>query len=104
MAKIGQLHLDGGSWGGRRIVCEDWVEAATRRQVEGIDYGYQWWLTTFEAGGAAQRCFYASGRGGQFVFVLPGLSLVAVFTGGNDDGRYLQPFEMMRRYVLPAVH
>ena len=32
------------------------------------------------------------------------LSLVAVFTGGNADERYLQPFEMMRRYVVPAVH
>jgi CubicO group peptidase (beta-lactamase class C family) len=104
MAKIGQLHLDGGTWQGRRVVCEGWVEAATRQQVEGIDYGYQWWLTTFDVGGRSERSFYASGRGGQFVFVLPGVSLVAVFTGGNADEHYLQPFEMMRRYVVPAVH
>lgn len=103
MAKLGQLYLDRGTWAGRRVVCEEWIEAATRQQVEGVDYGYQWWLTQFDAGGRSVRAFYASGRGGQFVFVLPDLSLVAVFTGGNTDEKYLQPFDMMERYVLPAV-
>jgi CubicO group peptidase (beta-lactamase class C family) len=104
MAKIGQLHLDGGTWSGRQVVCPEWVEMATAQQVEGVDYGYQWWLTRFDNGGTSERSFYASGRGGQFIFVLPELSLVAVFTGGNTDERYLQPFDMMKRYVLPAVH
>ena len=104
MAKIGQLYLDGGTWSGQRVVCQEWVGMATAQQVEGVDYGYQWWLTRFDVSGTSERSFYASGRGGQFIFVLPELSLVAVFTGGNTDERYLQPFGMMKRHVLPAVH
>ena len=104
MAKLGQLYLDRGSWAGQQVVCEDWVESATAQQVEGVDYGYQWWRTRFDVGGRSLPSFYASGRGGQFVFVLPDLELVAVFTGGNTDERYMQPFDMMTRHVLPAVH
>lgn len=104
MAKLGQLYLDRGTWAGQRVVCEEWVKSATAQQVEGVDYGYQWWRTRFDVGGRSFPSFYASGRGGQFVFVLPDLELVAVFTGGNTDERYLQPFEMMARHVLPAVH
>ena len=87
MAKIGQLYLDRGTWGGQPVVCEEWIEAATTQQVEGVDYGYQWWLTRFDVSGRSERSFYASGRGGQFIFALPELSLVAVFTGGNTNER-----------------
>jgi len=48
-----------------------------------------------------------SGRppnGGQYIFVIPELELVAVFTRGNYNSKSAQlPFRLLKRYVLPAV-
>jgi CubicO group peptidase (beta-lactamase class C family) len=103
MAKIGQLHVNRGLWQGQRIVCEEWIDEATRRQAADFEYGYQWWLDRFDVGGVTYRGYSARGRAGQFIFVLPELSLIAVFTSGNDNELWDQPLEMMTRHVLPAL-
>lgn len=48
VARLGQLYLGGGAWGGRQLLSRWWVDEATRAQVatglEGADgawYGYQ---------------------------------------------------------------
>lgn len=85
LAKIGYLYLRGGVWEENRILPEGWVEASTTAQVDatsdkrGLNYGYQWWVAP-RSGSPA----YASlGYGGQRLIVVPGLDLVAVFTGWN---------------------
>ena len=34
LAKLGQLYLQGGTWNGERLLSEQWVEAATSRQIQ----------------------------------------------------------------------
>jgi CubicO group peptidase (beta-lactamase class C family) len=47
---------------------------------------------------------FAGGNGGQYIFVIPELELVAVFTGGNYNSKKAQrPFRLLERYILPAV-
>jgi CubicO group peptidase (beta-lactamase class C family) len=109
MAKFGQLYLDGGVWDGERVVSEAWVAASTRRHATsdlyGEDFGYLWRMIDRTVGGESVRSAEAWGNGGQFVMVFPSLGLVAVFTGENY-GRFPEmerPFELVERYVLPAI-
>ena len=48
----------------------------------GLGYGYQWWLVPW--GPESDSYAYAAiGYGGQRLFVVPELDLIAVFTGWN---------------------
>jgi len=101
-AKLGQLYLNGGVWEGKRLLSEDWIEQATQQQSAGSAgrsgrYGYQWWLQTF----SGYPTYYAMGFGGQFVFVVPSLDLVAVFTTGGWGDTYA-PWPYFTDYVLAA--
>ena len=82
MAKFGQLYLNGGTWQGEQIVSPEWVEASTTvqftRSSGSADYGYQWWVRTF--GQAEYPAFFAQGHFGQYIFVVPQLELIVVFT------------------------
>jgi CubicO group peptidase (beta-lactamase class C family) len=97
MARLGYLYLRGGEWNGKRIVSAAWVAAATtpRMVLDGLDYGYQWWIDPEEGSYAAH------GRFGQLVYVLPRLDLVVVFTAmtGGSSGE----LDLIRRLLLPAV-
>ena len=69
-------------------------------------YGYMWWQHDFNMNGKVVESFYAGGNGGQYIFVIPELDLVSVFTGSNyNNMKYMQqPFEIMQKYVLPSIN
>jgi len=46
--------------------------------------------------------FYASGWGGQNIFVLPELNSVVVFTGGTYTST-VKTFTLLERYIIPAI-
>lgn len=101
--KFGVLHLNRGQWQGRQLLSAQWIDAATRNQVEDVwmgefdgkqylprskdgasesqreGYGYQWWMTPH--GG-----YYASGVFGQYCMVLPEQDTVIAFTCGLSLG------------------
>jgi CubicO group peptidase (beta-lactamase class C family) len=103
LVKFGVLYLDGGLWSGDRLLPEGWVEASTSAQVPDEAYGYQWWLDSWIVSGRTVEGYSAVGLGGQFIFVVPELELVAVFTSNNDGDEMFLPMTLMRRYVLPVV-
>jgi CubicO group peptidase (beta-lactamase class C family) len=91
LAAFGQLYLQAGCWQGEQLLPADFVTASTTMQASGgyperVKYGYLWWGATDTAGHPA---FFASGAGGQYVYVLPARELVAVITTGaiKGDGR-----------------
>lgn len=96
MLRFGQMYLDGGVYQGRRIVPEAWVRESvqprTSSPFNGHGYGLGWWSR--DSGG--RRVFFAWGYGGQYVFVVPELKMVAVFTSVSDAPR--APGH------LPAIH
>jgi CubicO group peptidase (beta-lactamase class C family) len=95
MAKLGYLYLRQGQWDGRQIVTPAWVEAATSPPAgaDSDQYGYLWWLKP------SQRFYYASGRGGQTIYVLPEQDMVIVLTaGGGHVGSKVRD-----SFILPAV-
>lgn len=111
MAKIGQLYLDGGVWNGTRVVSAEWISRSTQESVASVEspvpalnprYGFLWWLGTFTTGHTGT--YFAAGFGGQFIFVLPELEMVVVFTaGGFQDANYDPVLQAMNQYVLPAA-
>jgi len=110
LAKLGQLYLNGGVWGGRRILSEAWVRESTGRHAhltnvrDRNEYGYLWWHASYAHANTTVASIEARGAGGQYVFVIPELDTVAVVTSGNyRNGRFRQPEEIMERYILPAV-
>lgn len=103
IARFGQLYLQRGEWGGRRILPAEWVDLATSRQTSnGSDpssdweqgYGFQFW-----------RCRHGAYRGdgafGQFCVVLPDEDAVVAATGGMKDmGAFLR---LLWRRLLPEL-
>ncbi len=93
MAKIGWLVLENGNWKGRQVVPEQWIRESTAPHVlsprtdKKSDYGYLWWERDADWNGRKLRVLDAWGVGGQHIFIVPGLDLVCVLTGGNyKDG------------------
>lgn len=82
MAKIGQLYLNNGVWNGEQIIPAEWIQESTTLQFDrssgSADYGYQWWVRTF--GNNNYPAYFAQGHYGQYIFVVPDLELVVVFT------------------------
>jgi len=84
LAAFGQVYLDGGRWQNQQIVPEACVNESTRALItvpdtppdQELGYGYQW------VGKQTPRHpgYAAVGFGGQRIFVVPDLDMVAVDT------------------------
>ncbi len=99
MARIGYLYLHEGKWGAAQVVPADWVRRSTTAWIHAgtmaDSYGYQWWVD--------DELFMMIGYGGQFVYVLPELDLVAVFTGSLQRGQFSTPRRLFGDYIEAAV-
>ena len=93
LAKIGYLYLNSGLWEGKQLLNAAWVEKSTQIQVDravktntfirpGRDYGYGWHLVSE---GPFSGMYYAAGRGGQLLNVIPDANIVTVITGGENE-------------------
>ena len=87
----------------------DWVQASTTsrgRASQGKDYGYQWWLYNEDAARSYldghDDIFFAIGRGGQFVWVLPWARIVIACTAWNDANGYW-PEPLLWDFIGPAI-
>jgi CubicO group peptidase (beta-lactamase class C family) len=97
LARLGQLLLQHGMSGTRRIVSTDWIDQATRAHFpwtsdQGggpthLSYGYLWWTD------ADNDAFLAWGYRGQYVYVAPARRLVVVATTdwGSINGQSAPP-------------
>ena len=103
IARFGQLYLQKGEWGGKRILPAEWVAAATARQVSNGSnpasdwdqgYGYQFW-----------RCRHGVYRGdgafGQYCIVMPEQDAVVAITSGVRDMQAV--LNLVWEHLLPAM-
>ena len=109
LLKIVQLYLDGGEWKGHRIINEHWIKASITPHVEINDhqeYGYLWWLQSFNTGNNAYPAFFMSGNGGNKVLGFPTLDMAVVITSTNYNtrGMHEQTDRLLSEYILAAVH
>lgn len=107
--KLAQLHLNGGTWKGRRVFTAEWSRRATTALYAlspyKLNYGYLWWVIDYPYKGRTIRAYFASGNGGQVAMAVPDLDLVLAFYGGNytDIGGRTSREVYVPKYILPAV-
>ena len=92
--RFGALYLHGGvappgtPAAGRQLIPRAWIDSSwTPRTVSGFsgqEYGYGWWQRDASTPRGTHRVHFAWGYGGQFVYVVPDLSLVVVATSDPD--------------------
>jgi hypothetical protein len=84
-AKLGFLWLNKGVWEGKQIISAKWVEESVKPNVfGGMDYyGYGWWVS--------KDGYYAFGRGGQNIKVMPSIKAIVVTTATSLDYDDINP-------------
>ena len=87
-AKLGQLYLNGGLWGGERLLPDGWPRyAATPTAASDGEYGAHFWLNRDGEArkrfvpGLPEDVYYMAGHEGQYTFVVPGKNAVIVRLG-----------------------
>jgi CubicO group peptidase (beta-lactamase class C family) len=110
LLRFGQLHLQRGRSGARVVIPENWVESATSMvtsrggrlgPLNGLGYGRLWWTAE-----SPRRAYFASGFGGQFVYVVPDAELVVVTTtewGGLNGPTVLELQEAVMDVIVSDV-
>ncbi len=96
-AAIGQMVMNGGTYRGRRIVGARWIDEslAPRVAIGAVDpyadaYGYFWFSKTHDIGGGRVRVFFASGNGGNKIYIVPSRHLVVAITSSAYGHGYGQ--------------
>jgi CubicO group peptidase (beta-lactamase class C family) len=109
-AKYGQLYRNGGTWNGRQIIPRTWVEKTFTKQVrrgpgDQEHYGYLFWYDILNTEGKRHELFFATGNGGNKIYVFSDQPLVVVITATAYGKSYMhrQATSMMERYILPAL-
>ena len=105
MAKFGLLYLDKGLWNGQQVVSSDWVTQSVEKHsvVQGVNYGYLWWLKYLDADGVRYYGVAAQGNGGQKIYIWEQQNMVTVITGGNYNVKSPSD-ELISKFILPAFN
>lgn len=84
-ARLAQLFLQDGTWDGRRILADRWIEAVTRSTTGAREdaYGMGVWLGHPDVD-APDGIYYMNGFQGQYAFIVPSHDLVIVRLGATN--------------------
>lgn len=82
LARLGQLYLDGGRWGGDQFIDPAYIRAAISPSDRNPSYGFLWLLNgPGRVANAPRSMYFAAGARGQYCFVLPEQRLVVATMG-----------------------
>ena len=87
LLRVGKFTMDGGRWNGEQLLNEEYVRAATSKQIDnnpaGIEsyctqgYGYLFWRTY-------DNSFFFNGMGCQLCICVPDKDIIFVYNGDNQ--------------------
>jgi CubicO group peptidase (beta-lactamase class C family) len=108
LLKLAQLYLDDGRWHGQQIVSASWVRQSTSPKAKVDDqteYGYLWWIRSFQTGSATIPAYLMQGMGGNKVAVFPRQKLAVVITTTNYQvrGAHALTDRLLTEHILAAV-
>jgi CubicO group peptidase (beta-lactamase class C family) len=99
LATIGQMYLDRGVFRGHRVLNPAWIETSWSKLVPITDktkdpyadfYGYMWYFRDEPTGEKSTPVHFASGNGGNKVYVVPSRHLVIAITSSAYSTNYGQ--------------
>jgi CubicO group peptidase (beta-lactamase class C family) len=111
-AAVGELMLNDGVVSGRRVLTRDWITQSLASQIAISDsdpyadfYGYMWYTKAEPAGDHKVEVHFASGSGGNKIYVVPSLDMVVAITSSAYGQRYGQrrSQDILLR-ILAATH
>lgn len=96
-AAIGELMLNDGIVNGRRILNHDWIAKTLASQVAISDgdpyadfYGYMWYTKDELVGDHKVEVHFASGNGGNKIYIIPSLHMIVAVTSSAYGQGYGQ--------------
>ncbi|MBF4695592.1 serine hydrolase domain-containing protein [Fusibacter ferrireducens] len=92
MIQLGQLIMHEGQFKGQRVISKEWIESATKEQVEG--YGYLWWIKEIRGFNVSA----ALGYGGNIIACIPKLDAIVVTTG-QMRRKSVDPWALLDRII-----
>ena len=109
--KFGQLILDDGAWDSHQVLPPDWALVATEKYAElpmpffdTHGYGFLWYVGTKQIRGRQIDYTFASGNGGNVVYVVPQLDLVvALMSSGYGTGYGNNRSNNIFEFILRSV-
>ena len=82
-ARIGEMVLNGGTYNGRQVVSSEWIQKSLKPRFDISDgdpfasgYGYYWYHQEYSMNGRSIQVSFASGNGGNKIYVIPQFELV----------------------------
>ena len=113
LVKFGLLYMNYGKWGDAQILDSDWVKHSLNAEVSRPTnyitiprgYGFQFWTDLLEKNQYKTDVPYASGNGGQFIYMWRSMDILMVFTGGNYNhyDSKTSPDAAFINYIMPSV-
>lgn len=107
LARIGQMVLGKGVYQGRRVIGAAWIDAMLAPHVDigALDryadhYGYFWYSKTHSIGTHRIPVHFASGNGGNKLYLVPSLDMVVVVTSSAYGKGYGQ---LRSENILKAI-
>ena len=108
LLRLGKFVMNKGKWNGEQILNEEYVMAATAKQIDnnvgGLEsyctqgYGYLFWRTW-------DNSFFFNGMGCQLCVCVPDKDIILVYNGdnqGNDIAKHIIVDEFFDKIVRPA--
>ncbi|MFM9989646.1 serine hydrolase domain-containing protein [Flavobacterium sp.] len=107
-AKFGQLYKNQGTWNGKQILSQEWIEKSLSHQMiisEKEFYGYLFFNKTYNVNGLYYEVYYSDGNGGNRIFIFKDQPIVIVITATAYNTPYgeKQVEKIMQEYLIPAV-
>ncbi len=119
MLKIGLLVQNKGTYNNKQLISKKWITESTVCDISIPDfsymksskskvaisqpayYGYYWYRETIKTSDLQENVLFASGNGGQYIFIIEKLNLTVVFTQGNYGSfKAKQAFEILAKFIL----
>ena len=107
LLKIGQLILNNGKWKDKQIITKKWVAELLNKNnkrpapwgLRGSLHGFCWYQTNYNN----HLINYTMGYGGQYIFVIPDLTMVIVVNHNHDTAKGIEQSTKFIETILPSI-